>query len=213
MENEFYLLSGRGLGGSGLFLEESDYDRFLFLILHFQSPTQIYNITYCVSAFTKKQRFGVGESKLNKILKNRQLQLLSFALMPGHYHLLIRNVERHSVSAYMQRVLMAYGKYFNSKYKKIGHVFDGPYRSVHLTGSKDLLEASSHIHKNPMELAETNFAYEDYPYSSCQDYISQNRWGDLLKTEIILKHFKDAQGYMNYLQSEPNKDTDLMLEF
>lgn len=205
MEKEYYLLSGRAAKGTtGLFLDTQDYARFLFLILHFQSPTPIQNVGFYTRSYLRQGKFTLGESRVKKIIKTRQLELISFALTPGFYHLLVRNLERHSISAYMHRSLMAYGKYFNSKYGRSGHVFDGPYRATHLTNKTSLLEASRH--------ANLSCDASD-PFSSNQDYLEDNRWGELLKTDLVLSHFKGVGEYSNFLFSPPDKEADLMLEF
>jgi putative transposase len=205
MENEYYLLSGRPAKSSdGLFRDAQDYARFLFLILHFQSPTPIQNIGFYTRSYLRKNRFSLGEDKVRKITKNRQVELGAFALTPGYYHLLLRNAERHSVSAYMHRVLMAYGKYFNAKYGRTGHVFDGPYRAMHLPNKSSILEASRHVH--------TSCDPGD-PFSSHEDYFIDNRWGELLKTNLVLTNFKSADEYSAFLLSPPEKESSLMLDY
>jgi putative transposase len=197
MENEYYLLSGRPAKGTeGLFRDGQDYARFLFLVLHFQSPTPIQNVSFYTGS--------LGEDKVRKIVKNRQIELGAFTLTSGYYHLFLRNVERHSVSAYMHRVLMAYGKYFNAKYGRTGHVFDGPYRAVHLGNKASILEASRHIHLS---------SDAGDPFSSHEDYFVDNRWGELLKTGLVLDRFKSPAEYNNFLLSPRDKEIDLMLEY
>ena len=89
---------------------ESDQDRlrFLFTLLHFQSPVVFNNISYDVKNFTKA--FFKGHSVLTKkelveeINISRTVELLGFALMPNHFHLIIKEVLAGGISTFMQRV-------------------------------------------------------------------------------------------------------------
>src|SRR5262245_46731582 len=55
--------------------------------------------------------------------------LYAYCLMPNHVHLLIE-MQEDSVGRIMQRILTTYSQYHNRKYKMIGHVFQGRYRSI-----------------------------------------------------------------------------------
>lgn len=211
-ENEHYHLCSRGLDREQLFKDDRDYIRFLFLMLYYQSPLKLNNTSYYVSCYLKKERFCLNELKLKELAKRRQLEVVSFALMPNHFHILIKNIEEHAASAYMQRVLMAYGKYYNEKYKRVGHVFDGPYKCTHIENNKQLLHVSCYIHKNPIDIKDYSFNYESYPYSSYQDYIGNNRWDELLKPNIVLSQFKSPSNYKDFVSTNPTKEEDLMLD-
>jgi hypothetical protein len=106
----------------------------------------------------------------------------------------------------MQRVLTSYSKYFNTKYHKKGHVFEGPFGAVHIKDNDQLLHLSAYIHKNPKSIVEWENSYEKYPWSSYQDYIGLNRWGNFLSTEIVLKQFKDQNKYKEFVSSSTAKE-------
>lgn len=198
-ENEHYHVFGRGINREKIFIDERDKARFIFLITHLQSPTKIYNVTWCTESFIKKGSFSTKEDKIKEILKKRSIGLISFVVMPNHFHILIKNMENDILSVYMHRVLTAYSKYFNAKYNKKGHVFEGPFKAVHIKNNAQLLHLSAYIHKNPKEIKEWGNSYDKYPYSSYQDYIGLNRWGNFLSTEIVLKQFKDQAKYRDFV--------------
>lgn len=204
--NEYYHVFGRGVNKDKIFIDDNDKVRFIFLITHFQSPTRIYNISWSTNNFIKKGSFTTTEDKLEEITQKRNVDLTAFAIMPNHFHLLVQNLEDGILSVYMHRVLTAYSKYFNTKYKKKGHVFEGPFKTVRITGNNQILHLSSYIHKNPKELREWQDTYDHYPYSTYQDYIGLNRWGNLISTDIILKQFKDQNKYKNFVLESPAKE-------
>lgn len=191
---EIYYLSGAGVHDT-LFFDEEDYSRFLFLILFFQSPTPLHNISWYAKSFTKKKSFSLGEDLRKIILKDRYLSLLSFNLTQNSFELLLHNHKEMTPSVYMQRVLTSYSKYFNSKYKKRGHVFRGPFESRHIKNREELLNFSAQTH---------TFGKDSY-WSSFGDYIDTNRWSQFLNTELILSQFKNQSAYRDFVTSHTKK--------
>src|ERR1700752_4026815 len=55
--------------------------------------------------------------------------LYAYCLMPNHVHLLMER-RQNAISRVMHRVLTGYSLYFNRKYEKVGHVFQGRYKSI-----------------------------------------------------------------------------------
>jgi putative transposase len=140
-------------------------------------------------------------------VKDRSVELVAFALMPNHFHLLIKNNQEQVLSVYMQRVLTAYSKYFNAKYQKKGHVFEGPFGARHIENNTQLLHVSAYIHKNPKELVDWTDSYGKYPWSSYQDYVGLNRWGELIAPEIVLEQFKNQAKYKEFVDQSTAKES------
>jgi len=121
---EHYHVFNRGVGKNDIFFDERDKIRFLVSILYFQSSIIISNPSYYVSHFREHRVFPNSKKTLDKILENRVVELVNFCLMPNHFHLTLFEKEEGGISHYMQRIQNAYTKYFNTKYKKSGHLFD-----------------------------------------------------------------------------------------
>jgi putative transposase len=112
--------------------------------------------------------------------------MYAYCLMPNHIHLLIERRE-DSVSKIMQRVLTTYSQYHNRKYKKIGHVFQGRYKSILCQTDEYLGELVRYIHLNPVR-ARMVRQPEDYEYSGHRAYIGLDGNG-LVDVEPVLRHF------------------------
>ena len=54
----------------------------------------------------------------------RPFYLYAYCLMPNHVHLLAE-MQDDPISRVMHGLLTAYNQYYNRKYKKIGHLFQG----------------------------------------------------------------------------------------
>lgn len=206
MPNKYYYLYGNGAGKQKIFLDDKDLAKFLFLLLHLQSPTPINNTGYYAESFLKTGEFRIGDKKIKEIIKNRHVEVISFAMISDHFQIIIKNLEELVASVYMHRVLTSYGKYFNAKYKKSGKVFDGPFKALLIKNNEGLLQTSAFMHKNIRGFGmEESADYEKYPWSSYKDFIDKNRWGDLLVTNVIDKQFKNRYEYKGFVSKNEAK--------
>lgn len=196
--DENYHVYNRGAHKQIIFHDVADYARFLFLILYFQSNIGFDQISRYVRRFVQHRVFDMDTEDVTQIISGRYVELLSFCLMPNHFHLILREVEENGIARYMQRVLNSYTKYYNTKYEVSGHLFQGPYKAVHIEDNEQLIYLSTYIHRNPLELPRWASRWEEYEWSSYQDYISENRWGELLSMRLILEQFKSKDEYRNF---------------
>lgn len=198
---EYYHIYNRGVNKQNIFADERDWVRLLFLILYLQSPVSFNNIGRQVTYYVKHSGFNIERKDLNKIYGNRTVELINFAIMPNHFHLLITENKEGGISNYMQRIQNGYTKYFNTKYKKSGHLLQGPYKAVHIKSNKQILHLSAYIHKNPTELKQWNKKEHLYPWSSYYDYTLENRWDKLLKRGVILSQFNKQNEYQKFIET------------
>ena len=202
---EYYHLLNRGVSKQNIFFDKSDWTRFLFLILYLQSPAVFQNIGRPVKEFVKHSVFNIEQDVVLEAISRRYVELIAFCIMPNHFHLIVKEEKESGIAQYMQRCLNGYTKYINTRYQKSGHIFQGPYKAVHVGDNRQLLYLSAYIYKNPRELVGWKNRENLYPWSSYQDYIKTNRWGGLLSTDIILSQFKNSDEYQEFIQSSSAK--------
>jgi putative transposase len=202
---ETYHVYNRGTQKKVIFHDDTDYARFLFLILYLQSPLAFDQISRIVQRFVKHRVFDIDLSDLAEITQNRYVELISFCLMPNHFHLVLREVEQGGIARYMQRVLNGYTKYYNAKYETSGHLLQGPYKAVHVANNEQLLHLLAYVHRNPRELPGWKNREESYMWSSYQDYTGTNRWGETLNTHLALEQFKTKSDYREFVETSTAK--------
>ncbi len=212
-EGEYYHICNRSNDRDLIFREKRDYVRFLFSILYFQSPLSFSNPSRFVSYFVRHSVFNIDNEQTQQILKDRFVHLVGFTLMPNHFHLILYENRSGGIAKYMQRVLNGYTKYFNTKYKKIGHLFSGPYRAVHTEDNEQLLHLSAYVHRNQRGLKDWQSKEKEYPWSSYRDYTEENRWGRLLEQDIILEQFKYKEEYGEFVETSGAKDLENQSHF
>ncbi len=98
-----------------------------------------------------------------------QFTLHAYALMPNHVHLILEPAVETTVSRVMQCLTIAYTKWFNRRYRRVGHVFQGRFHSKLIDKETYLLVASRYVHLNPVR---ANLVRQpaDYPWSSYRAY-------------------------------------------
>lgn len=203
---EYYHLYTRGVGKKDIFLDVRDYARFLFCVLHFQYNENFYNVSTAVTRFLSTGSFS--SPKIAAPQEDaRGAEIVAFILMPNHIHIIAGEIKPGGIARLMKRALGGYAKYFNTKYKVSGHVFQGAYNAVHIEDNEQLLHVSAYVHRNPRELRGWKNREEKYPWSSLPDYISHNRWGNLIKQDIILEQFDKKTDYKTFVNESPTKSS------
>lgn len=122
---------------------------------------------------------------LQEALLKYSLAFFAYVLMKNHYHLLLKTT-MPNLSAVMHFIQTKYAIYFNKRYKRVGHLFQGRYKSIVVEEGRYLLEVSRYIHLNPVR-AGIVARPEDYKWSSFREYINEDE--ALIERSFILKQF------------------------
>ena len=204
-KDNFYHVYNRGNARQVVFYDNADYSRFLFLLLHLQSPVSLDQAGRHVRKYLETNNFGVAPEVLERIIEERFVKVINFCLMPNHFHLTLQSVSEDGVSHYMQKLGIAYSKYFNKKYGQSGHVFQGGYKAKLVTTDKQLVYLSAYIHRNPQEIKAWENKTFEYPWSSYQDYHC-SRWGRLLVQDDISDTFSSFSEYEQFVENSGAKE-------
>ena len=138
------------------------------------------------------------------------VKILPFALMPNHFHLLLKEIRKGGVTRFMQKFGTGITNYFNTKHQEVGRLFQGPYRSRLVNEEMYLKDLSVYIQvKNPFELytgglrkaiREFDKAYEfavNDPYNSLADYAGKRK-SPIIDKDILGKLFKSPKEYKEF---------------
>lgn len=154
------------------------------------------------------------------------VSILAYTIMPNHFHLILKEIEKGGISRFMHKFSMGYAKFINTKYKENGSLFQGRYRSKTIVDDTYLQYVTAYVMaKNPIELyagglkaAVSDFesAWKwavEYPFSSLAEYagrrttpiIEKDLLGELFESEKAIKNFsKDCILGMNLEDEEFN---------
>lgn len=201
----YYHLCNKSNDEGTIFFDERDHARMLFFMFFYQFSVPFLNIGRSVSYFMKQRRFNVSQKTLEELRPERQVELNAFAIMPNHFHILAQEKEQGGIVRYLQRLQTGYAKYSNSKYKRGGHVFRGSFRAVAVESDPQLIYLSAYIHRNPRDLTKWRGKEISYPWSSYQDFARKNRWGELLRPDIVTQQFSTQKSYFQFVETSTAK--------
>lgn len=104
----------------------------------------------------------------------------------------------------MKNLIISYTKAINKKYGRVGHLFQGQFKSKYIDSEKYLLTLSRYIHNNPghSTLVKKN---EEWEFSSYLDYLGLRKEGLVIK-DFILKNYRNVEDYKEYVESMPDVD-------
>ena len=107
---------------------------------------------------------------LKRYIEKFKCSLYAYCLMDNHVHLHI-DPKGYDISKYMHCVNTSYVRYYNKKYERHGHVFQGRFGSRILDTTRYNLIVSAYIHNNPFDIKEFKGNEENYEYSSYGIYL------------------------------------------
>jgi REP element-mobilizing transposase RayT len=86
---------------------------------------------------------------LGRVLERMRWDCLAYCLMDNHVHLLVEIAEA-SLAAGIQRLHGLYGRSFNERHGRTGHLFEGRYGSKLVTSDEQLWTTMAYIVRNPV---------------------------------------------------------------
>lgn len=132
-------------------------------------------------AFCDNEDFTRFLDVLSKYKRKFPTKIYAYCVMSNHFHLLIDPEDKSLLKNFMHGINMSYAKYFNHKYNKSGHLWQGRFKSFIISKDSYMLNCINYIEYNPIR-ANIVDKPEDYPWSSYKARIlgEQDRLLDLV---------------------------------
>ncbi len=192
-----YHIINRGVEKRTIFLKSQDYSRFI-LGLEFFNDHNAINLWELVTKAARDNKSLFEERR-----RSRQpiVELMAFALMPNHYHLIVREITDGGTSLFMRK-MGGYSMYFNKQYDRVGPLFQSRFKAVHIQDDTQLNIVFLYVHTNPVELKEPmwkerkvqNFKgaidwLEEYRWSSYHDYMKKFTFPHATQRDFFLDFY------------------------
>jgi putative transposase len=207
-EGGIYHIVSRGVEKRDIYLKPQDYSRFVLglELCNTKEQIDIWNLINregkggsdppTLSVFQKLQNQREKNKKSGPIV-----ELMAFALMPNHYHLIVREITDGGTSLFMQK-MGGYTTYFNGQYDRVGPLFQSRYKSVRIKDDRQFMNIFVYVHTNPVELIEPKWKdmevknnkkaldwLSSYKWSSYQDYIGKKNFPTATQRDFFLEFF------------------------
>ena len=167
--------------------------------LRIEYPGAIYHITS--RGIEKRKIFNEDKDcrHLVQLLKEGadffRVEVIAYCLMSNHFHFLLQTKEAN-LSRFMQRLNVAYTRYFNYKYKRVGPLMQGRYKAIVVGAEEYFLNLSRYIHLNPVKVkgireksvSEQRIFLRKYKWSSYSEVLELKKRSKYLKSERVLEY-------------------------
>jgi len=115
------------------------------------------------------------------------------------------------LSRAMQRFTLAYTKAINERFGRVGSLFQGRFKAVHVGRDEYLLHLSRYIHLNPLAAGLVR-RLEDWEFSSYPEYLGL-RSGKLPRPDKVLSQFPSREAYREFVESYTESDRKTIEQF
>lgn len=213
-KGEFYHLYGRCIQDKQLFINHTDYQRFIASLYLFNSVEkfQMGNLIHQ----GKNKNLPIYEAMNNVDRGDTLVDIGAFCLMPNHFHLLVHEKIDRGISTFMQRLMTSYPMYFNKRYNRVGVLFDGRFKSKHVDSDEYLKYLFSYIHLNPVKIIDPEWKERGIldkeaalHYLSNYKYSSYNTFSEKSCFEGVVINKQAFPGYF----SVPNSFDEYVIDW
>ena len=173
----YYHIYNRGDNRELVFKEDADYFNFI------KRMKMVLGLTPVINSGLRIRPVPPGS-----------FTILCYCLMPNHFHFLIRQNTELPIGELINKVITSYAKYFNSKYKRVGNLFQDTFKAKEIDTDSYLTYVTAYIHNNPSDPL-------SYAYSSLPEFLG-TRNGRLCQPKFILNYFQNnSEEYKKFVAS------------
>lgn len=182
-----------------MFTNRREYQRAIELIDYYQNRDVPFRFSKFSTLPVEKRHELMGYIRSNS---KKIVSILSFCLMPNHFHFLLKQMLPNGVSQFTANFTNSYTKYFNTKHKRMGSLTQGLFKAVRIETDEQLVHTSRYIHLNPV----TSFLIKinelgKYPWSSYSEYIEDTA-NPISSPNEILSFFPSTKKYKEFVEDQ-----------
>ena len=141
---------------------------------------------------------GYFIKQLKESIDGMNYRVFGYVLMDNHYHILIQTMDK-KLQEIMHQINNKYSKYFNAKYKRVGHVFQGRYKATLVQDERYLIWVLRYIHQNPVQ-------------AGICETVSGYKWSSDVFYRRGIKGFVNVDIVLNMLAADRNKAVKKYME-
>jgi len=207
---ELYHVLNHSIEGRKLFLDSQDYARFVHNLYEFNDTRPADNLHRLFDPRMKDLR-GLSFSRAREKL----VEIHGWCLMKDHYHLLISELIEGGLVRFMTKINVGYAKYYNERYSRRGHLFQGKTKKILVRNEAHFLYILHYVHLNPLDYlagaakwrerdkdsiknAKGALKYLDgYRWSSYLDYCGKKNFPSIITKDLFgdaIGDYEDAIG-------------------
>lgn len=200
INGEYYHLFNRSINKEPIFTKSRDCQRAIETVSYYSFENTPLRFSYFLALGVDRRLEIFGSLRTNA---KKLVEIVSFSFMPNHFHVLLKQTLEGGISRFMALFQNSYSRYFNTKYRREGHLFRGQFKTVRVEDEEQLLHVHRYIHLNPYAsfVVKTLEELEGYNYSSLPEFLGKHEKG-ICHKEVILSHFPSLKLYKNFIYDQ-----------
>ncbi|PIQ89214.1 MAG: hypothetical protein COV72_04225 [Candidatus Omnitrophica bacterium CG11_big_fil_rev_8_21_14_0_20_42_13] len=166
---EIYHIFNKSIAGFTIFNNNDEYQRILVAMKYYT----VNKHSSCLSRFLeiKNKPQANIQIEIDNYLatKTKIIDIIAYCIMPTHIHLILKQLKENGISEYVNNLCNSYTRFFNTKHKRKGPLWESRFKSRLVRDDNQLLHLTRYLHLNPT----TAFIVdrpESWQYSSYQEY-------------------------------------------
>ncbi|MFA5747069.1 MAG: transposase [Candidatus Paceibacterota bacterium] len=215
ISGEIYHVMVRGIEKRDIFMDDQDYWRGIFSLYEFNNSRSV--VMRGRRENRKKylsEAVEAGRSPASTSFREEFVSVLAFVFMPNHIHLLLRQEKEGGVSGFLQKLNTGYVKYFNEKYKRVGPLFQGRFKAMHIENNEYLKTIFVYIHTNPLAIIEPGWKekgisdvkrskefLKEYRWSSYLDYLGIYNFPSVTQRDLLHNIMGGKEGIKDFVDT------------
>lgn len=196
VNGEIYHIFNRSIAQTPIFHTKRNCDRFLKTIEYYHFSNPPIRFSYFMRS-SPRRRQEILESLY--LLNNLKVEIYAFALMPNHFHLLLKQNQDDGIRNFISLIQNSFAKYLNTITPRTGSVFQQVFKGVRIENESQFSHVARYIHLNPL----TNYVIKStkelptYLLTSFPDYVSTEP-RPFVNTEPLSKLFSSIDKFTQH---------------
>ena len=136
---ETYHIFNKSIAGYKIFNTNNDYERFIKeMVFYKQGKKDL-----------KFSRFIEYPKDSEEVANKKDIvNIIAYAIMPTHFHLILRQESDNGISDYINYLQKSYTLSFNNRHKRVGPLWQGRFKNVLVQNDEQLMHLTRYIHLN-----------------------------------------------------------------
>lgn len=206
---EMYHVFNRSVARQPIFDNDRMKNRFLKLIEFYRLCDPPMRFSY----FNRLPRDRKKELQ-NTIDAAKELfvEILAFAIMPNHFHLLLKQVKENGISRFLSQIQNSFAKFFNTDSERSGSAFQQEFKNVHIETENQMVHTIRYIHLNPLTsyVIKSPNELDSYQWTSFPDYLAREP-RTIINTQPLKSLFASNEKFKQHTLDQTDYQRSLKL--
>lgn len=203
---EIYHVFNRSIAKENIFSSQGNLRKAIEIMEYYRFPQRLRLSKF--KALSSEQK-----SEYLRVLENTMplVEIYSFALMPNHYHFLLKQLEDRGILRFTSNFQNSFAKVFNLKNERDGALFQNSFKAKRVESEEQFVHTSRYIHLNPV----TSYLIEfkdlaGYPWTSFPIYAGGNN-NSFINTELLLNMFGTKENFIQFVADQAGYQREFAL--